>query len=89
MQRRWVYLEGIFTSSTDIAQLLPNESQKFQSVANEFVGLLKKVEKSSLVLDVIAIPNVQKLLERLADSLTKIQKALGEYLERQRAAFPR
>jgi dynein heavy chain 1 len=89
VQRRWVYLEGIFTSSTDIQQLLPNESQKFQSVANEFVGLLKKVEKSSLVLDVIAIPNVQKLLERLADSLTKIQKALGEYLERQRAAFPR
>ncbi|CAF3632269.1 unnamed protein product, partial [Adineta steineri] len=89
VQRRWVYLEGIFTSSTDIAQLLPNESQKFQSVANEFVGLLKKVEKSPLVLDVIAIPNVQKLLERLADSLTKIQKALGEYLERQRAAFPR
>jgi len=89
VQRRWVYLEGIFTSSTDIAQLLPNESQKFQSVANEFVGLLKKVEKSPLVLDVINIPNVQKLLERLADSLTKIQKALGEYLERQRAAFPR
>ncbi|CAF3748715.1 unnamed protein product [Rotaria sordida] len=89
VQRRWVYLEGIFTSSTDIAQLLPNESQKFQSVANEFVGLLKKVEKSPLVLDVIAIPNVQKLLERLAESLTKIQKALGEYLERQRAAFPR
>ncbi|CAF1544304.1 unnamed protein product, partial [Adineta steineri] len=89
VQRRWVYLEGIFTSSTDIAQLLPNESQKFQSVANEFVGLLKKVEKSPLVLDVIAIPNVQKLLERLADSLTKIQKALGQYLERQRAAFPR
>ena len=53
------------------------------------MGLLKKVEKSPLVLDVIAIPNVQKLLERLADSLTKIQKALGEYLERQRAAFPR
>ncbi|CAF3346282.1 unnamed protein product [Rotaria sp. Silwood1] len=89
VQRRWVYLEGIFTSSTDIAQLLPNESQKFQSVANEFVGLLKKVEKSPLVIDVIAIPNVQKLLERLAESLTKIQKALGEYLERQRAAFPR
>lgn len=28
-------------------------------------------------------------MERLADLLTKIQKALGEYLERQRAAFPR
>jgi dynein heavy chain 1 len=28
-------------------------------------------------------------LERLADLLAKIQKALGEYLERERASFPR
>jgi hypothetical protein len=28
-------------------------------------------------------------MERLADLLAKIQKALGEYLERQRSAFPR
>lgn len=29
------------------------------------------------------------MLERLADILTKIQKALGEYLERERSSFPR
>jgi dynein heavy chain 1 len=29
------------------------------------------------------------LLERLADILAKIQKALGEYLERERSSFPR
>ncbi|CAF0789670.1 unnamed protein product [Didymodactylos carnosus] len=89
VQRRWVYLDGIFSSSADITQLLPNESQKFQSVSAEFIGLLKKVEKSPIVLDVIAIPGIHKLLERLADLLTKIQKALGEYLEKQRASFPR
>lgn len=32
---------------------------------------------------------VQRLLERLADMLGKIQKALGEYLERERNSFPR
>ena len=32
---------------------------------------------------------IQKTLERLADLLAKIQKALGEYLERERASFPR
>ena len=30
VQRRWVYLEGIFTGSADIKHLLPNESQRFQ-----------------------------------------------------------
>jgi dynein heavy chain 1 len=35
------------------------------------------------------IPGIQKSLERLADLLNKIQKALGEYLERERSSFPR
>ena len=29
VQRRWVYLEGIFTGSADIKHLLPNESHRF------------------------------------------------------------
>jgi len=58
-------------------------------VSTEFLGLMKKVTKSPLVMDVLGITNVQRQLERLADLLTKIQKALGEYLERERASFPR
>ena len=50
---------------------------------------MKKVAKSPLVMDIVNIPGVQKSLERLADLLGKIQKALGEYLERERASFPR
>jgi dynein heavy chain 1 len=42
-----------------------------------------------MVMDVLNIPGVQRSLERLADLLGKIQKALGEYLERERASFPR
>ena len=42
-----------------------------------------------MVMDVLNIQNGQKSLERLADLLAKIQKALGEYLERERASFPR
>ena len=89
VQRRWVYLEGIFSGSADIKHLLPNETQRFQSISSEFLALMKKVAKSPLVMDVLNIPGVQKSLERLADLLGKIQKALGEYLERERASFPR
>lgn len=119
VQRRWVYLEGIFTGSADIKHLLPVETQRFQrlfflfirpnvhsnfllaslisffvrvvfhSISTEFLALMKKVSKSPLVMDVLNIQGVQRSLERLADLLGKIQKALGEYLERERSSFPR
>ncbi|KAK3912297.1 Dynein heavy chain, cytoplasmic [Frankliniella fusca] len=89
VQRRWVYLEGIFSGSADIKTLLPVETSRFQSISSEFLGLMKRVSKSPMVMDVLNIPGVQRALERLADLLGKIQKALGEYLERERTSFPR
>ena len=61
----------------------------FPSISTEFLALMKKVTKSPLVMDVLNIQGVQRSLERLADLLGKIQKALGEYLERERSSFPR
>ena len=89
VQRRWVYLDGIFSGSGDIQHLLPIETQRFQSISTEFLTMMRKVAKAPLVLDVLNIQGVQRALERLADLLGKIQKALGEYLERERASFPR
>ncbi|KAI0762764.1 dynein heavy chain protein 1 [Fomes fomentarius] len=89
VQRQWVYLEGIFSGSADIKHLLPVESARFQNINTEFLAVMKKVYKSPFVIDVMNIQGIQKSLERLADLLNKIQKALGEYLERERASFPR
>ncbi|KAJ1798747.1 dynein heavy chain, partial [Coemansia sp. RSA 2399] len=89
VQRQWVYLEGIFTSSADIKHMLPVESSRFQNINTEFLAVMKKVYKSPFVLDVLNLSNIQRSLERLADLLSKIQKALGDYLERERASFPR
>lgn len=84
-----MYLEGIFSGSADIKHLLPVESARFQNINSEFLAVMKKVNKSPFVLDILNIPGIQKNLERLADLLTKIQKALGEYLEKERSSFPR
>lgn len=89
VQRRWVYLEGIFSGSADIKTLLPVETSRFHNISSDFLGLMKKVSKSPMVMDVLNIQGVQRSLERLADLLGKIQKALGEYLERERTSFPR
>ncbi|CAO1623252.1 unnamed protein product [Jaminaea pallidilutea] len=88
-QTRYVYLAGIFHGSNEIRAILPAESSRFQSVEAEFVAVMRKVNKSPFVFDVVAIPGILRTLERQADLLGKIQKALGEFLERQRAATPR
>ncbi|KAF8060992.1 dynein heavy chain protein 1 [Lyophyllum atratum] len=89
VQRQWVYLEGIFSGSADIKHLLPTESSRFSGINVEFLTVMKRVYKSPFVTDVMNIQGIQKSLERLADLLHKIQKALGEYLERERSSFPR
>lgn len=89
VQRRWIYLEGIFSGSSDIKNLLPRESSRFDTINLEFINLMKRVAKTLVVVEIVAFDGIEKTLERLADQLSKIQKALGEYLERQRAAFPR
>lgn len=89
VQRQWVYLEGVFTGNADIKHLLPIESSRFQNINSEFLSVMKKVYKSPNVLDVLNISGVQKSLERLSELLHKIQKALGEYLEKERVSFPR
>jgi dynein heavy chain 1 len=89
VQRQWVYLEGVFTGNADIKHLLKTESAHFRTINGRFFEIMKHVSKSPRVMDVLSIPDIQRSLEDLAVLLNKIQKALGEYLERERSAFPR
>ncbi len=81
VQRRWVYLEGIFLGSQDIKAQLPNEYARFKSIDSEFVGLMRKVSYKPRAMDVLAIDGLQRTLEHVEDLLSKIQRALGEYVK--------
>ena len=89
VQRKWVYLEGIFFGSAEIKVQLANDFNRFKGIDNEFTSLMKKVSTKPKMLEVITTANLQKTLERLSESLDKIQKALTDYLETQRQAFAR
>jgi dynein cytoplasmic 1 heavy chain len=89
VERQWVYLEGIFLGNADIQRLLRTESSHFNNINARFLKILKQVQKSPNVLDILAIDDVQSQLDELDTMLSKIQKALGEYLEKERLAFPR
>lgn len=88
VQRKWVYLRGIF-KNPDIKAQLPTQYTKFKSVDNEFTGLMKRISLKPSVMDLLQIDNLARQLERQDNSMTMIQKALGEYLEKQRQLFPR
>lgn len=89
VQRRWVYLEGIFMSGAEIIQQLPQDYNRFKTIDADFVSMMRKVSAQPRVLDVFNTPNIQRTLERLSQQLTKIQKSLGEFLDKQRQAFSR
>ncbi len=72
VQRRYVYLEGIFFGSADIKTMLTAEFNRFKSIDSEFTTLMKKVASKPIVLEVLAIQGLQKTLERFADMLSKI-----------------
>jgi dynein heavy chain 1, cytosolic len=50
---------------------------------------MRKVTARPAILEVLSIDGLLQQLERQAGLMSKVQKALGEHLERQRAAFSR
>ena len=89
VQRRWVYLEGILFGSSDIKAQLPAEWSRFKSVDSEFITLMRRIASRPYAMEVLNIENLQRSLERLGNLMGVIQKALGEYLEKQRRDFSR
>ena len=89
VQRRYVYLEGIFFGSADIKSMLSNEFTKFKNIDSDFVRLMKQVNKEPKVLEILKIANLEKTLQNFTTQLEHIKKALNEYLEKQRQNFAR
>jgi len=89
VQRRWVYLEGILFGSSDIKAQLPSEWSRFKSVDSEFISLMRRIASKPYAMEVLNIDNLQRTLERLGNLMGVIQRALGEYLAKQRNDFSR
>jgi dynein heavy chain 2 len=84
IQRRWVYLEPIFAHGA-----LPREQNRFKRIDKEFRSLLGEVEKDNRVMPLTKKPGLKSTLNNLLDQLKLCQKALSEFLEEKREAFPR
>ncbi|XP_049809049.1 dynein beta chain, ciliary [Schistocerca nitens] len=89
VQRTWIHLESIFMSSEDIRKQLPRDSERFDYIDFEFKKLMEEMAKTPNVVEATNKEGVIQQLEELQRELTLCEKALAEYLETKRLAFPR
>ncbi|XP_032695992.1 dynein heavy chain 9, axonemal [Lontra canadensis] len=89
VQRTWSHLESIFMGSEDIRAQLPQDSKRFEGIDNDFKELAYAAQKTP---NVVEATNQQGLYEKLEDLQSRLylcEKALAEYLDTKRLAFPR
>ena len=89
VQRTWSHLESIFIGSDDIRKQLPIDSQRFDDIDTEFKILMIKMAKTPNVVIATNVDGLAEQLEGIQAQLSLCEKALAEYLETKRLAFPR
>ena len=89
VQRTWSHLESIFIGSADIRNQLPTDSKRFDGIDEDFKILMADAASTPNVVDATNKPKLFEKLEDIQSRLAICEKALAEYLETKRLAFPR
>ncbi|XP_043471037.1 dynein beta chain, ciliary [Leptopilina heterotoma] len=89
VQRTWMHLESIFMSSEDIRNQLPVDAERFVRIDKEFKEMTEDMSKTPNVVQATNRDGLASALEILQNELVLCEKALAEYLETKRLAFPR
>ncbi|GAB1598225.1 dynein axonemal heavy chain 10 isoform X2 [Argonauta hians] len=88
VQRKWMYLEGIFIGG-DIRAQLPEEAKKFDQIHKSFKKIMTDTHKNPNIKDLCHASNRAQEFEMLSLGLEKCQKSLNDYLDSKRNSFPR
>ena len=89
VQRTWSHLESIFVGSEDIRLQLPEDSVRFDTTNSEFTELMVEMAQVPNVIKATSREGLSEKLENIQSKLALCEKALSEYLETKRLAFPR
>ncbi|KAM5150816.1 dynein axonemal heavy chain 9 isoform 1-T1 [Callospermophilus lateralis] len=89
VQRTWSHLESIFIGSDDIRAQLPQDSKRFEGIDLDFKELAYDAQKTPNVVEATNKSGLYEKLEDIQSRLCLCEKALAEYLDTKRLAFPR
>ena len=88
VQRKWMYLEGIFVGG-DIRAQLPEEAKKFDVIDKLFKKIMTETQREPNIKKACSATNRLQDLQTISTGLEKCQKSLNDYLDSKRNAFPR
>ncbi|KAG5504985.1 hypothetical protein JKF63_04432 [Porcisia hertigi] len=94
VQKRWVYLDGIFAENAEVRAQLPHDTVKFDRTSRELLRILPRHRSSGSLPELrisflLEDEKLQTTLDRLLSQLVAVQRALTGYLDTQRSRFPR
>lgn len=89
VQRKWIYLESIFSGSEDIRKQLPVDSERFMTTNKHFHEILGLLLSEPNVLVVTNRLDLHSKMEGILSELILCEKALNNYLETKRLVYPR
>ena len=88
VQKNWRILVNIFLASEDIRMQLPEDTKAFEGVDKEFRDMMAEVSTNPGVVDACTLER-KEVLVGWSTTIKKCEKALNDYLEQKKKAFPR
>lgn len=89
VQRSWSFLENLFIHSAEVKKELPVESEKFVDIDKEVKTIMKEGDTLGNIKTFCMLDQIGKRLEKVQADLAMCERALNEFLDRKREAFPR
>ena len=89
IQRTWAYLESLFIYSDEVKKELPEAAARFKKIDTMIKSILKEACATKNVVESSCKEGLYKELENQQGELEKCEKALADYMESKRRAFPR
>eukprot|EP00884_Botryococcus_braunii_P010099 jgi/Botrbrau1/19090/Bobra.0077s0004.1 len=89
IQRTWAYLESLFIGSEEVRRELPEAAERFALIDQEVKAILKGFKEEPNCVKSCSAEGLAARLEAQQQQLEVCEKALADYMESKRRAFPR
>mmetsp|Transcript_44324 Transcript_44324/g.32338 ORF Transcript_44324/g.32338 Transcript_44324/m.32338 type:complete len:260 (-) Transcript_44324:816-1595(-) len=89
VQRSWTFLENLFIHSEEVKKELPKDSERFIEIDKDVKAILKDGEHKKNALLFCTQDSIMLRLEEVKKQLSICEKALNDFMDSKRQAFPR
>lgn len=89
VQKTWSFLENLFIGSDEVKKELPKESEQFVEIDRDMKEIMAQGCEIKNSMKFCTIPGMLKRLEKIQADLKVCEKALNDFLNNKRVAFPR